>query len=226
MVHFFILLPLLVILSGIIWWLRRAHPDNQSFYYFRNFLMIWSVCTVAIGAAETFFGTAYAKSMALSVAVPFLYVASAYLVVLPFSLYEKRGALSRFLAILVIVAGILFGATTFVTANKLIPSLGLLQDLFAHLSANLTLYRIWSTLAIFVPIGIFFFYEAAKYREMRSRIRSVLIGSGLIIAGVSEYFHILAKHHAGADFYTVLGFLLVTAGLLYPLWKPSMPQAA
>lgn len=206
--------------------LYRKHPEDISFYYFRNFFVIWSLCTIAIGGAETFFGTAYAKSMALSFAVPFLYVAGAYLVKLPFVLYQKVNALTHILFALIIIAGILFGLTTFVNANKLIATLGPLQGVFTHLAANLTAYRIWSTLAIFVPIGLFFFYEAAKGYVMSNRIRAALIGGGFIIAGISEWFHIQAKHAAGADFYTVLGFFLVAAGLFYALWRRPSPVVA
>lgn len=227
MIHFFILLPLLMILGAAMIRQYRNHPENTSFYYFRNFFVIWSLCTLAIGGAETFFGTAYAKSMSLAIAVPFLYVASAYLITLPFVLYQKKGALSILLAVAVVAAGVLFGLTTFFTANKLLSNLGPLESVFAHLSRNLTLYRIWSTLAIFVPMGIFFFAEAAKSQEFQNRIRSALIASGLVVAGISEWFHIQAKHAAGADFYTVLGFFLVLAGLFYPLWMmavPAMPK--
>lgn len=223
MVHFFILFPLLLILGGATIHLYRKHPGNVSLYYFRNFFLIWSICTLGIGAAETFFGTPYAKSMALSFAVPFLYVASAYLVRLPFVLYQKVSALTHIFVVLVIVAGVLFGLTTFVNANKLIPSLGPLAGVFSHLAQNLTLYRIWTTLAIFVPIGAFFFYEAANGHETKNRIRAALIGGGLVIAGLSEWFHIQAKHAASADFYTVIGFFLVVVGLFYAFWTSPVP---
>jgi len=222
MTHLFVLFPLLVILIIVAIRLYRKHPEETSFYYFRNFFVIWSLCTLAIGVAETTIGTPYAKSMALSFAVPFLYVASAYLIRLPFAMYGRGSTISVILMVFVITAGGLFGATTFVGANKLITTLGPLQGLFEHLSANLTQYRIWSTLAIFVPIGLFFYYEAARSQVFHNRLRSIFVGSGFIVAGVSEYFHIIEKHAAGADIYTVLGFFLVTFGLFYPLWKPQV----
>lgn len=220
MIHFFILFPLLIILSVVVLQLARKYPGDLFFRNFRNFLILWSFCTLAIGSAETFFhGNAYVKSMALSFAVPFLYVASSFLIKIPFLLYQKKGSFVTGLVVLVIVVGVLFGLTTFLKANKLMESLGPLQGLFQHLSKNLATYRVWSTLLIFVPVGLFFFVEALKSQELQNRIRSVLVGSGLIVAGVSEYFHILAKHAAGADFYTVFGFFLVVAGLLLPFWK-------
>lgn len=226
MAHLFILFPLLIILSGVMIQLYRKQRE-RSLWYFRNFFVLWSLCTVAIGLAEVFFhGNSYARSMALAFAVPFLYVASAFLVKLPFVMYEKEGTPSQILAAVVIIAGILFGMTTFFSANKMIGELGIFSDFFAHLSKNLTQYRIWTTLAIFVPIGVFFYVEAARGRVFQSRVRSVLIGSGLIVAGIAEYFHIVAKHAAGADIYTVLGFFLVVFGLLLPFfWKSSLPQA-
>lgn len=226
MVHFFILLPLLVILGGILVQLSRRHPENISIRYARNFLLIWSVCTLAIGAAETFFQTSYAKSMALAIAVPFLYVASAYLVKLPFALYQKSGWGVNLLIVLIIGLGVLFGLTTLVNAQQLIPALGPLQGLFRLLVKHQTALRIWSTLAIFVPVGIFFLLEMRKSREWHTSIRLFLIGIGLVVAGVSEYFHIQAKHAAGADFYTVLGFFLITAGFLYASRREAPALAA
>lgn len=223
MIHLFILFPLLVILSVSMVWFYRKHPDNVSLYYFRNFFAVWSVCTVAIGAAETFWHTPYAKSMALSLAVPFLYVASAFLIKLPFALYMRRVSVANSLAALVIIAGIFFGATSFVSANKLIGSLGPLNGIFKHLAANLATYRIWSTLIIFIPVGLFFLVEAIRSAGLTNRIRSGLVGVGLVTAGVSEYFHISAKHAAGADFYTVLGFFLVVGGLYYGFLKSPAP---
>lgn len=223
MLHLFVLFPLLVVLAAILFQLHRNHPQEITFYYFRNFIAIWSVCTFAIGAAETFFGTPYAKSMALAFAVPLLYVASAFLVKLPFALYEKRSVYLNVLLAVIIIAGVIFGATTFVTANKLLAATGPLQGFFGHMSKNLTVYRIWSTLIIFVPVGLFFVYQGLNSRELRNRIRALLIGSGLITAGVSEWFHIQAKHAAGADLYTVIGFVLITAGFFFPLLIKESP---
>lgn len=224
MLHLFVLFPLLMVLTAILFQLHRNHPDEITFYYFRNFIAIWLVCTFAIGAAETFFGTPYAKSMALAFAVPLLYVASAFLVKLPFALHHKKGIYLNVLLAVIIIAGVIFGATTFVTANKLLASTGPLQAFFGHMSKNLTIYRIWSTIIIFVPVGLYFISEGLKSQEFRNRIQALLIGSGLITAGVSEWFHIQAKHAAGADFYTLLGFFLITVGFFFPLFIKESPS--
>lgn len=217
MIHFFILFPMLVTLGIVMIQMCRKRPGEVIYYYLRNFFIIWSICTLFIGAAETFFGTPYAKSMALAIAVPFLYVASAFLIKLPFALFKKGLVLANLLAVVVVLMGVLFGLTTFFQANKLVSSLGPLQELFAHLASRLSFYRIWSTLLIFVPVGVFFLFDVLKKQLLVDRLSALLIGSGLIVAGVSEWFHIQAKHAAGADFYTVFGFLLVVAGLSYPL---------
>lgn len=225
MLHLFVLFPLLVVLAAVLFQLHRNHPQEITFYYFRNFIAIWSICTFAIGSAEVFFGTPYAKSMALAFAVPLLYVASTFLVKLPFALHNKKGIYLNVLLAVIIIAGVIFGTTTFVTANKLLASTGPLQGFFGHMSKNLTVYRLWSTTAIFVPVGLFFIYEGLRTSTLlRTKIRALLIGAGLVTAGVSEWFHIQAKHAASADFYTLIGFFIITVGFFYPLFIKQSPS--
>lgn len=225
MIHLFILFPMLLILGAIMFQLRRNNPQEVTYYYFRNFIIIWSICTVAIGAAETFFHTEYAVLTALSIALPFLYVASANLVKLPFALYNKKGMLPNFLAGLVVILGISYGVVIFLNINNLIDKLGPLQGIFSFLASNAFQIHIWTILIIFSLVALFFLYGAVKSPNWSGRIRQVLVGTGLLVAAIAERVHVLEFHAAGKDFYIILGFVLIIAGLFYPLLvKESSPQ--
>lgn len=219
----------MLVLGGAIWQLARKHPENVSFRYFRNFALLWVICTVAIGAAETFSGQFAVVVTTLGLVIPFLYIAAVYLIRVPFALYQKEGAFSAFLAGLSVVLGVFYGLSLFIMGKGLGANTGPLEELFAYMAKemaflklpNVLVFHMVTMLAIFVPVGFFFLMEAFKSKEAENRVRSILIGLGLIIAGIAEWYHVTGLHAANRDFILIFGFLLVVVGLFYPAWRAA-----
>lgn len=231
MVHLFILFPGLIIMSAVMMALYRKHPNDRAFYYFRNFFLIWSACTIGVGAAETFIGTVPGVFTTLSLVLPFLYVAATYLIKVPFALTGKSDSWPNWpniLSAIAVIAGIFYGLSLFLSVQDLVKDTGVFEPIFQFMAkdGNKWIFNlhIFTMLAIFVPVGIFFFYEAAKSFEFQNRVRSAMIGIGLIIAGLAEWYHVAGLHADNRDFFLLFGFLLVIVGLIYPLYRQAVPK--
>lgn len=232
MVHFFILFPLLIILGASLVQLVRRYPDDITFRYFRNSILMWSVYMLGVGGAETFSGKTPVVFTTLSIVLVFFYIASSYIVRIPFAITRKEGSWSKFLSALIIGLGIFLGLSLFLMEQNLQASTGPLAGLFAYMSGQFStafalsrvlVYHMIVILVIFVPVGTFFFFEASRAIEARNRIRSILVGIGLIIAVNAEWYHVAGLHNANAnrDLLLIFGFLLIVVGLFYPTWKPT-----
>lgn len=207
MVHLYALFPALIFLSAITFWLSRKNPKEPLYSSFRNFFLIWSACTVFIGSAETFFHETKVVFTALAFGLPFLYVAAAYLITLPFVISKNLGRTPTILSLLAITLGAFYGLSVFIMANNLESQTGFLRPLFTHLTQYVLYYHIASMLAIFLPIGVFFL------------TRNFFIGAGLIIAGLGEWYHVVGLHAAQRDVVIVVGFVLIVLGLLVTIRK-------
>lgn len=221
MLHLFVLFPILIVIGIIMIQLKSRHPEQPTLSNWRNFFLIWSVCTIAIGGAEVVFGHAEAVFLTLAVAVPFLYVASVFLIGLPFALEQQKGTLPNFLTILVIALGIFYGLSIFIKTKALEAQIGPLQPLFEHMSKQVFFYHILTMLLIFGAVGLYFLYQATRANQTVERISSFLIGVGLIVAGLGEWYHVVGLHTAPRDFAIIFGFLLILFGLLYPTFRPQ-----
>ena len=226
MIHFFILFPIQIIFAATIWQLMRKYPENILFRYFTYFIVLWSACTIGVGAAETFSGRESVVFTTLAFVLPFLYIASSFLWRIPFALYQNEGTYSRFLVFVTIFLGIFYSLSILVMVQGWWEHTGLLQGIFTYMAQkdnivklpNVLFFHMITMLAIFLLTGAFFFREAFKTQERKDRTHSLLIGSGLIIVGIAEWYHVVALHTANRDFFLILGFFLVVMGLFYPTW--------
>ena len=219
--HFFILLPLLII---VVLFLHRAYkkdPENLYARYFRNFGVLWTGCTLIGATAVVVGGTAYAQLTGAAFSLPFHYFASALLVLLAFRLYNVKGIIPNTIAALIFAAGIFIGSVIFFRVNGLFDTLGPLQGLYELVWANFALVRLLVLAGILVPVGVFFLTEAFRAVNARTRARALLIGTGTIVIGIFGGVHVflgpppLDFYVSWADLVVPLGFLLVFSGLVY-----------
>ena len=241
--HFVVLLPLLIIVSAILYRAHKKDPSNPYAYYFRNFSMLWTACTLIGAAAVVLGGTVYAQLMGAAFSLPFHYIASAILLMLPFALYRKEGILPKSLAALIVLIGLFIGSVIFVKANNLFGALGPVGAFYMQLFPSLKYIRLIPILAVLVPLGLFFLIEAWRATNKVARVRSLLIGIGTIIIGVFGGTHVflgpvpLGFHIKIAELFVPLGFLIAFGGLLYgflgvryagkrpPIWRSSSPSS-
>lgn len=221
MLHLFVLFPILIVIGIIMIQLKSRHPEQPNLSNWRNFFLIWSVCTVAIGGAEVVFGHVEAVFLTLALAIPFLYVASVFLIKLPFTLEQQKGVLPNFLTVVVIALGIFYGLSIFIKTKAAEAQTGPLQPLFEHMSKQVFFYHILSIVLIFGAVGLYFLYKAIRTNQNVERVSSFLIGVGLVVAGLAEWYHVQGLHAAPRDFVLIFGFLLILFGLLYPSFRPQ-----
>jgi len=217
--HLFILFPAVLILGFIIHRAFRKDVKREATARtFRNFFFTWAVCSGIMGTLAVFSGSALAIGLSLAFGIPFIYFAGAVLMFLPFLLYRKGLGIAKFLSVIIVLWGILVGVIIYVNATGQLENVGALKGLFSHVFANIKYYHLFGLSIIFVPLGLFFLREASKSVSPVVRVQSILIGFGIIIAGISEGFHAWVLNPVGFDFpdYMVpLGFLLILIGILY-----------
>lgn len=217
--HLLILTPITIILALLMHKAYKKNPENHTTRIFRNFFSVWVICSAIMGAMAMFIGTTLAIGLSLAFGVPFLYLASALLVWLPFILYRKYLVVAKILSIVIALWAIVFGVIIYVNVTGMLDSIGPLSGLFAHVFNNIAYYHLFGLSIIFVPLGIFFFREASKSSLKQSRVQATLIGVGLIIGGVSESFHAFVINPTWfdiVDFGVPIGWLLIIIAILYP----------
>lgn len=236
--HFFILLPMLIIMSVLLHRAHRRDPENLYARHFRNFAWLWTSCTLigslAVVLAATIFadaiGLKYARVMGAAFSLPFHYIASAALVLLPFALYKKSGIVPKVIVAILVFTGIFIGSVIFVKANNLFAALGPFQGLYEAAWSRLNYIRLVAILVVLIPLGIFFFSEALRAVSPQVRIRSLLIGTGTIIIGIFGGIHVwlgpvpIGFDIAFADLVVPVGFLIIFVGLLYGRKTVSEPS--
>ncbi len=231
MAHFFVLLPLLIIVSLVLNHAYKKDPQNLYAKHFRNFSVLWTSCTL-IGASSValisffFVQVAYKDYSLLSTAfsLPFHYFAIAALVGLPFALYNKFGFLSKLIIGIMVFLGIFIGSILFVKAKNLFGDLGPLQGFYEAAFKNLKEIRVFAVLGVLIPLALFFFVEAIRATSKVFRMRSMIMGMGTLIIGVAGGTHVfLGPVKIGFDgllmsyieYGVPLGFLIIFGGLLY-----------
>ncbi len=226
--HFFVLLPILLLMAALLERAYRADRTNTYAKYFRNFAWLWTACTL-IGSSSIFLAESgildlkpqYAQLVGASLSLPFHYFASAALLLLPFAIYRRYMKVGYALATLVIAGGAFIGSVIFVKANNLFASLGAFQGIYQFAWANLPNIRLSVILIVLIPVALFFVREAlvASTAEARTRILVIAIGTAWI--GVLGGVHVwLGPPPVGfevdnADLLLPLGFLIVFLGLFY-----------
>ena len=219
--HFVILLPLLLIVSWVMY--RAYKQDRTNIYarYFRNFTWLWTSCTLIGATAVVVGGSVYAQLMGAAFSLPFHYFAAAALVGLPFALYRKQGFLSQLITFLTVAAGLFIGSVIFVKANNLFASLGPLQDFYMMVFKQLKYVRLGALVAVLIPLALFFLVEAGKATTASFRTRSFLIGLGTLIVAIFGGIHVflgpvpIGFHIEYAELFVPLGFLVIFSGLIY-----------
>lgn len=226
--HFFILLPILILMSLLLERAYRTDRNNMYAKYFRNFAWLWTACTL-IGSSSIFFAESgilpvkpqYAQLMGAAFSLPFHYFASAALLLLPFAIYRKRMALGYTLSALVVLAGVFIGSVIYVKADNLFSSLGALQPLFQVAWTNLANIRLIVIVSVLIPVALFFTREAFVASTTESRIRVLIIALGTAWIGVFGGIHVwlgpapIGFEVSNADLLLPLGFLVVFLGLFF-----------
>lgn len=226
--HFFVLLPILILMSLLLERAYRTDRGNMYAKYFRNFAWLWTACTL-IGSSTIFLSESgvfhlnlkYAQLMGAAFSLPFHYFASAALLLLPFAIYRKRMALGYTLSALVILAGIFIGSVIYVKANNVFSSLGALQPLYQVAWDNLANIRLAVIVAVLIPVALFFIREAfvASTAEARTRILIIAVGTAWI--GILGGIHVwlgpapIGFEVGNADLLLPFGFLIVFFGLFF-----------
>lgn len=217
--HLLILTPITIILALLMHRAYRKDPENHTARIFRNFFSVWVVCSVIMGTLAVFVGTPLAIGLSLAFGVPFLYLASALLVFLPFVLYRQHMGIARFLSAIIAIWAIVLGIIIYVNVTETLPSVGPLAGFFEHVFRNIGYYHLFGLSVIFVPLSIFFFCEAAKSTTYQFRVQAILIGLGLLIGGLSESVHAFILNPTWfdiVDFGVPIGWLFVIVAVFYP----------
>src|SRR3989344_4389213 len=149
--HFLILLPLLLIVSWVMYRAYRQDPTNLYAKYFRNFTWLWTSCTLIGASAVVLGGSVYAQLVGASLSLPFHYFAAAALAGLPFALYHKEGLLPKIIIAIIALAGVFIGSVIFFKANHLFGSLGPLQSFYETVFSQLKYVRLGVLVAVLVP---------------------------------------------------------------------------
>lgn len=223
--HLFILTPityLAVILTHRAY--QRSGSKDAVAKSLRNFFAVWGVCSVIMGALGVFIGTSFAIGLSLAFGVPFLYLASAGLLFLPFALYKRYLGLAKILSAAVALWAVLLGLIIYANVTGSLEILGPLASFAEHVFANIAWYHLVGLSSIFIPLGVFFFSESAKATASSSKNRTFFLGLGLLIGGVSESFHAFALNPTWfdiVDFGVPIGWLFVLFALLYPRFNPA-----
>ncbi len=228
MAHFFVLLPLLIIVSLVLNHAYKKDPQNLYAKHFRNFSALWTSCTLigasAIALGSLFFLETISKQYSLlstSFSLPFHYFAIAALIGLPFALYNKSGFLPKFIIGIMIFLGAFIGSVVFVKAKNLFGDLGPLQVFYQNTWDNLKYVRATAVLGVLIPLALFFFVEAARATSKVFRMRSIIMGVGTLVIGLAGGTHVflgpvpLGFNISYIEFGVPLGFLIIFGGLLY-----------
>lgn len=216
MAHLFVLFPTLIILATVSHRFYQKYPETVAFYYFRNFFGLWSVCTFFAGIIAVAGIQAPLKPLlGAAIGVPFYYFAMAYLIRLPFAMYKKMGAVPNLLSAVIVLSGISIGAGNyFVKVLGSATTAGFLEPLM-KISSGVD-FRVWTTGLFLVPIGLFFLYEATRSVSGVVRVSAIIVGIGIIAAGIGEPQHVVAKHASIADFGVAIAFVVMLIGLSIP----------
>ncbi len=216
MANFFILSPVALILGLI---LHRAYGTGQeksrALASFRNFFFTWSGASLITGFFTVFFTASLTGELARAFSLPFIYFAGATLIPLPFILYRRFVGLSRALAFVTVFWGIVIGLVLYTNA---VDGVGEMHSFIRAFADNLGILHLAAMCLVFVPLGGFFLVESFRASELSTKARTTLIGSGIIIAGVSEGFSVMLASSTGfnvPDYTVPFGFLLILSGVLY-----------
>ena len=222
MAHLFVLFPTLIILAVVSHRFYKKYPETVAFYYFRNFFGLWSVCTFFAGIIAVAGIQAPLKPLLVAaIGVPFYYFAMAYLIRLPFAMYNKMGAVPNLLSAVAVLSGLSIGV-----GNYFVKVVGSATTVcffapFMEISSGLD-FRVWTTGLFLVPVGLFFLYEATRSVSVVARVSAVIVGIGIIGAGILEPQHVVAKHAPIADFGVAATFVVMLIGLSLPfLLRPK-----
>lgn len=219
--HFVILLPVLLIISWVMYSAYRRDPSNLYARYFRNFTWLWTSCTLIGATAVVLGGSVYAQVVGAAFSLPFHYFAAAALVGLPFALYQKQGILPKIIISVIVLMAVFIGSVIYVKANNLFGALGPLESFYRMVFANLKYVRLIGLVAVMVPLSLFFLVEAARATSANFRVRSFLIGIGTFVIAVFGGIHVflgpvpIGFHIAYSELVVPLGFLIIFAGLIY-----------
>jgi hypothetical protein len=222
MLHLFALFPILIILAIVSHNSYKKDKNVIAFYYFRNFFLFWSVCTIFRGVIDI---AQIQKPLSIwlggVIGVPFYYFALAYLIRIPFGMYNKKMIIANIASTVVVLIGILIGLSDYFGKISNIANAGILSPVIKYILSTGLYFRVFTTILFMVPTGLFFFYEAYRSTTLLARTGSAIIGFGIVLASIFEPQHILFKHIHTADFGVTFAFIVILLGLLLPTFFKS-----
>lgn len=181
-----------------------------------QFLMGIGHLPILFGMKDAFY---YTFNAGYIVGHVFLYVAEAYIVLVPMSLYLSRKNYEKYGRVYSRMLLMFGGAITVI--NLLLPAGPVFDE-----RTGVTVFNVNSLVAGLIPVitlmsigyaGIIFLIKSSKLQGS-AKIKAIILGVGMIIIVIGGPMHETAENIAEyfiADFLIVLAFFIITMGIYY-----------
>ena len=203
---------------SIAWKLYRSWQKNKDSkplnYFFKFFLLLGINWSPLVNASPLISRNPYFLAITHDLAIPVLYLAMAYLIIVPLQLLHWFKLKKIFYYFFVIMAAVL----AVINLWNFKPALSFTTDNYIYWLANIPpqvrTVTGYITPAVALTVVVFFILEAALTRQKYFMTRSLLISLGVLLMGMASVAHFLIGAPRGSFNFVSLTSVLVNGGLL------------
>ena len=213
---------------------HSSHPVSQQVRLLRGYFLYMSIFCFIMFMPHLLLGTdpdRFSSAMAWGYVVGhiFCYIAFTIMLRLTFSMVPR---LANKEAYAIAFGTIFIVAVTLINAKTMIYGTQPTYDLQNHVTLFNAAPVVGASIALFasvcvVPAAILFIINGIH--NPSARLRSLLLGGGMFVTMVAGPMHDVARSwqlYMAADIISILGILLVTAGVVYRLEERIAPRVA